>query len=136
MTFKSGTLLPAILSLLLGGMACLFSPPAGPPDVSQYHTPVDSAYKVIENLQLAYERKDIDRFMECLHPEFEFLLLETDWDDYTLDGFVDHSWGIDLEEELTGNMFASDSADVIELMIDGNSETVWYGDSTEVTLQP
>lgn len=115
--------------------ACIFAPDAEDDGKSIYYSPVDEAYKVVANLQLAYERKDIDRYMECLDPEFEFLLLETDWKDYTGNGQIDESWGIDIEEEFTGNMFASDNADVVELVIEGNSEYPWYGDSLGTTLE-
>ena len=124
------------LFVVLVGSACLFSPDEtteGNP--SEYYSPTDSAYKVIANFLLAYQTKNIDEYMNCLDSEFEFKLLETDWADYTGDGNIDESWGIDLEEEFTTNMFSSPNADIIELTLDGNSETIWYGDSTGTTLQ-
>jgi len=126
----------ALVFVTLVVSACLFSPEETTQgNQSEYYSPVDSAYKVLANFKLAYLTKDIYRYVECLDEEFEFLLLETDWADYTGDGNIDQSWGFDLEEEFTGNMFASDSADIIELTLDGNSETIWYGDSTGSTLQ-
>ena len=125
-----------VVLIILIGSACLFSPEETVQgDQSTYYSPVDSAYKVIANFQRAYETKDINEYMDCLHEEFEFMLLETDWADYTGDGNIDQSWGYDLEEEYTGNMFSSPNAETIELTLDGNSETIWYGDSTGTTLQ-
>ena len=91
-----------LVTLALVGSVCLFSPESGDePGQSGYHSPVDAAYKVVDNLQLAYQTKDIDAYLECLHEEFEFLLLETDWDDYTGNGEIDESWGRDIEESMT-----------------------------------
>ena len=134
--YKRKPLLIMVVTLVLAGSACLFSPDNGdvaPP--SGYHSPVDSAYKVLENFQLAYQTKNIDRYMDCLHEEFEFMLLEVDWNDYTGNGEIDESWGRDIEESFTTNMFSSPDAEIIELILEGNSETVWYGDPTGETLQ-
>ncbi len=78
------------LTVLLAGSACLFSPDKGedPPE-SGYYTPADSAWKVLHNFQLAYETQNIDAYLDCLHEEFEFILLEVDWDDYDGDGIID-----------------------------------------------
>lgn len=137
MSLKKGKLLVVtVLSVILVGSACLFSPSTGDdPPPTGYHSPVDSAYKVIENFELAYETKNMAAYMECLHEEYEFKLLEVDWDDYDGDGIIDESWGLDIEEDMTQNMFTSTNAEIIELTLDGNSESVWFGDSTHVTLQ-
>jgi len=133
---KKRTLLMVVVTLALVGSACLFSPESGTePGESGYYSPVDSAYKVVANLQLAYQTKDIDAYLECLHEEFEFMLLETDWDDYTGNGEIDESWGRDIEESMTRNMFSSPDAENIELTLEGNTESIWYGDSTGVTLE-
>jgi len=122
--------------LLLGGSACLFSPESGDGPVDPgYYTPADSAWKVLANFQLAYQTRNIEAYKDCLDEEFEFILLEVDWDDYDGDGLIDQSWGRDIEEEFTTNMFESDSAEVIELTLTGSSETPWYGDPTGNTLQ-
>jgi hypothetical protein len=124
------------LTVLLAGSACLFSPDKGDGDVqSGYYTPADSAWKVLHNFQLAYETKNIDAYLDCLHEEFEFILLEVDWDDYDGDGIIDESWGRDLEEQFTTSMFSSPAAEVIELTLNGTGESIWYGDSTLTTLQ-
>lgn len=128
-------LLMMVVTLVLAGSACLFAPDdGGTGGSSEYHSPVDTPQKLLDNFQLAYQTKNIDHYMECLHEEFEFMLLETDWDDYTGDGVDDESWGRDTEEEYTGNMFASSEAEVVDLTLTGNIETEWYGDSTGVTL--
>lgn len=135
--FSNGTrVIYTALTVLLAGSACLFSPDKGedPPE-SGYYTPADSAWKVLHNFQLAYETQNIDAYLDCLHEEFEFILLEVDWDDYDGDGIIDQSWGRDLEEQFTNNMFSSTDAEVIELTLNGTAETYWPGDSTLTTLQ-
>jgi hypothetical protein len=125
-----------LITLLLAGSACLFSPSSsGRTQTSDYYSPVDTPEKLLANFKLAYQTKNIDAYMACLHSEFEFKLLETDWNDYTGDGVIDKSWGRDIEESYTGKMFASSKAEVIELTLDGNTQTIWYGDSTGTTLQ-
>jgi len=129
----TGLAVVTVFALLLS--ACLFAPDKTSPGESEFYSPADSAWKVVANLELAYKTKNFDEYMNCLHEEFEFMLLETDWDDYDGDGFIDESWGRDLEEEFTGNMFSSPDADIIELTLTGNDESPWYGDSTWTTLQ-
>ena len=132
---NSKALIISIVSLALAGSACLFSPDSGTGEESEYHSPVDTPAKLMENFLLSYQTKNIDAYMDCLHDEFEFVLLETDWDDYTGDGNIDHSWGRDIEESMTGRMFASSLAESVVLTLDGNQESVWYGDSTGTTIQ-
>jgi hypothetical protein len=132
---KRTTVLVVIAAAVLMMSACLFSPDSKPSGDSDFYSPADSAWKVVANLELAYQTKNLDEYMNCLDSEFEFMLLETDWDDYDGDGLIDESWGIDVEEQFTGNMFSSPEADVIELTLTGDNESVWYGDSTGTTLQ-
>ena len=122
--------------LLLAGTACIFSPePGDGPGDPGFYTPADSAWKVLHNFQLAYQTQNIEAYKECLHEEFEFILLETDWDDYDGDGVIDQSWGRDREELYTTNMFNSSRAEVIELTLNGSGQSVWYGDPTGTTYQ-
>lgn len=124
-----------ITSALLASTACLFSPQSGDGDPDPgFYTPADSAWKVMANFQLAYQTQNIDAYLECLDDEFEFLLLEVDWDDYDGDGIIDQSWGRDIEESYTTNMFNSPEAEIIELTLNGNSEYVWPGDPSGQTL--
>lgn len=134
--YKGKALLMTVVTLALVGSACLFSPNKGKNKTpSMYHSPVDTPVKLLENFVLAYQTKNINAYMDCLHGEFEFKLLEVDWDDYTGNGEIDESWGRDLEELYTGNMFASQDAEEINLTLEGNNETIWFGDSTGTTLQ-
>lgn len=133
---RSRVLALTVISVLLAGTACLFSPDSGEGTGDPgYYTPADSAWKVLHNFQLAYQTQNLDAYLNCLHEEFEFILLEVDWDDYDGDGIEDQSWGRDIEEEFTTNMFNSQEAEVIELTLNGNSEQPWYGDPTGQTLQ-
>lgn len=137
MSLRKGKLLVVtVISLILVGSACLFNPDEKETSGDTgYHSPVDSAYKVIENFELAYETKNMDAYMDCLHEEYEFMLLEVDWDDYNGDGIIDESWGLDIEEAMTSNLFSSTNAEIIELILEGNNQTTWYGDHTGATLQ-
>jgi len=132
---KRKVVLTTVVTLVLAGSACLFSPPDIDIGGSDYYSPVDTPDKLLANFKLAYTTKNLEACMECLHEEFEFMLLEVDWKDYTGNGEIDQSWGRDIEESMTANMFGSTDAEIIELTLDGNTETVWYGDSTGVTLQ-
>lgn len=125
----------AITAVIIAGTACLFSPESGGTGSSDYYTPADSAWKVLHNFQLAYQTQNIDAYKNCLHDEFEFILLEVDWDDYDGDGIIDQSWGRDLEELYTTNMFNSPEAEIIDLTLEGTGESVWYGDPSGQTLQ-
>ncbi len=133
---KTGIMQVVIAAILIGS-GCLFSPEPDPtpPDTSEYHSPVDTPTKLLENFQLAYETKNIEAYMDCLHEEFEFMLLEVDWDDYTGNGEIDQSWGRDIEENMASNMFASTDAEIVDLTLEGSSEVVWYGDPSGETLQ-
>lgn len=110
-----------------------FSPATGEPQGIQYHNPVDSAYKVLENLQYAYVSRDIGHYLDCFRDDFEFHLQEIDWDDYDGDGVIDEYWGLDLEEEFHILMFNNVSS--IDLTLAGTSESPWTGDSTGLSLQ-
>ncbi|PIE51575.1 hypothetical protein CSA37_11270 [Candidatus Fermentibacteria bacterium] len=132
---KSRTLVAALVFAGLLGTACLFSPDPNNGTSVGFYSPVDSAWKVIYNFQLAYETKNFDEYQKCLHDEFEFILLEQDWGDYNGDGVIDESWGKDLEELYTQRMFQSDNADVIELILTGTNESPYYGDTTGATVQ-
>ncbi len=125
-----------VTSAILASTACLFSPESGGTGEDPgYYTPADSAWKVLANMQLAYQTHNTDAYVDCLHDEFEFKLLEVDWDDYDGDGIIDESWGKDLEELFTTNMFNSPEAEIIELTLNGNSEYEWPGDPTHETIQ-
>jgi len=123
-----------ITAVIISGCWNPFSPAqnSNPPPV-QYHVPVDSAYKVLENLQYAYISRDIGHYLDCFRDDFEFHLLEIDWDDYDGDGIIDDYWGLDLEEEFHIMMF--DNVSSIELSLSGTQQSPWTGDSTGLSLQ-
>lgn len=122
-----------VTAVIVSGCWNPFSPDTEPGDEIQYHSPVDSAYKALENLQYAYISRDIDHYMDCFRDDFEFHLLEIDWDDYNGDGLIDEYWGLDLEEEFHILMF--DNVFSIELLLSGTSQSPWTGDSTGLSLQ-
>jgi hypothetical protein len=82
-----------------------------------YHEFCDSAYKVLENLELAYKSMDLEHYLMCFREDFEFFLLEADWDDYDGDGVEDQSWGLDLEEQFHEQLFEGGIVDNITLSL-------------------
>jgi hypothetical protein len=104
----------------------------GDPVPPNYHEYCDSAYKVVENLELAYVSKDLDSYIDCFRDDFEFHLLEQDWDDYNGDGFEDQYWGLDIEENFHETLF--ENVEVIELTFQGDFEDPWTQDTTATIL--
>ena len=119
-----------ITAVIVSGCWNPFSPNTGSPPPVQYWNPVDSAYKVLENLEYAYISRDIGHYLDCFRDDFEFHLLEIDWDDYNGDGLIDEYWGLDMEEEFHISMFNSTNVTTIDLTINGISQSPWTGDST------
>ncbi len=124
-----------ITAVIVSGCWNPFSPKTGDPVEVQYWDPVDSAYKVLENLQYAYISRDIGHYLACFRDDFEFHLLEIDWADYTGNGVIDEYWGLDLEEEFHISMFQSTNVTTIDLVLSGTSEYPWTGDPTGQSLQ-
>lgn len=120
-----------IAAIIVAGCWNPFSPDTGDPSPVQYYTPVDSAWKVLKNLEYAYISRDIDHYLACFRGDFEFHLLEIDWADYTGNGEIDEFWGIDTEEEFHILMFNAVSA--IELTLSGTTEYPWTGDTLQTS---
>ncbi len=123
-----------ITAVIASGCWNPFSPQTDPnPPVQQYHNPVDSAYKVLENLEYAYTSRDIVHYLDCFRDDFEFHLMEIDWDDYDGDGTLDTYWGLDQEEAFHILMFNNVSS--IDLSLNGNQQSPWTGDPTGQSYQ-
>lgn len=88
---------------------------------------IDSAYKVIENLEYAYNTMDADLYMSCFRNDFEFHY----WNDPSTP-YQDTTWGYTSEDSLHRNMFSS--ASKIQLDLYGTSSAPWSGDSTGQSL--
>ncbi len=121
----------SVLTALLLAMACLTGPDNYTPPSAPWE-PVDSAWKVIENLEYAYETKDIDLYMSCFREDFEFHLMEL-YIPPAYSPMQDSSWGYAAEEQIHQNMFTN--VPLIELTLSGNSEYPWIGDSTGQSYQ-
>ena len=119
-----------ITAVIVSGCWNPFSPDTEESEGIQYHNPVDSAYKVLENLEYAYISRDIGHYLACFRDDFEFHLLEIDWFDVNGDGTIDEYWGLDMEEEFHISMFNSTNVTTIDLTINGTSQYPWTGDST------
>lgn len=117
-------------TVILAGCWNPFSPNTEEGEEDQYFDSPDSVYKVLANFELAWNQQNHDRYMETLDQTFEFHLLETDWADYDGDGVEDQSWGISIEEQFTQALF--ENAFNVELVLNGNEEYPWTGDTTGV----
>ncbi len=132
-TIKPMVIAAAALAVVLAaGCWNPFSPDTEPGEEIQYFNPADSAWKVLKNLEYAYISRDLDHYTDCFREDFEFHLLEVDFDDYDGDGILDEFWGKSLEEEFHEVMFTQVTA--IELTLTGTQESPWSGDSTGVAL--
>ncbi len=128
LTARRTALLALAAAVLLTGCWNPFSPDSGDGGQDQvYHEFCDSAYKVLENLELAYKSMDLDHYLMCFRDDFEFFLLETDWADYDGDGQTDQSWGLDLEEQFHEVLFEGGEVDQITLTLN-IPQGVPYGD--------
>ncbi|MCD4776516.1 MAG: hypothetical protein K8S15_10775 [Candidatus Aegiribacteria sp.] len=121
-------IISATVSAILISVACtdttgpVGKAPQGPP-----WSPVDSSWKIIDNLEFSYNIRDVDLYMSCFREDFEFhpLLVGSLWCESARQ---DSCWGYEFEELCHQNMF--ESTDSIELVVDGNHVTPWTGDST------
>ncbi len=89
----------------------------------QYHSPIDSAYKAIENLNYAYVSRDIAHYLNCFRSNFVFYY-ESNGD--TL------NWGFDTEESIHISIF--NQVCKLELTLSGSEEYPWSADTTGSTL--
>ena len=125
----------AACALALSGCWNPFDPDEGDdPPPSVYYDFCDSAWKCVANLEYAYTARDIDLYLACFRDDFEFHLLQVDWDDYNGDGIDDTYWGLDLEEQFHEAMFPA--VVLIELSFgSGVQWQPWSGDPTGQSLQ-
>jgi len=86
--------------------------------------PPDSAWKVVENLEYAYNTMDLDLYMSCFRDDFEFHLLECGWPPPP----PPEPWGYSTEEAIHDSMFGY--VNDIDLTFSGSAEWLWSGDST------
>lgn len=108
--------------VLLGGLSgCIFDPDR---DDGTPEDPLATAPGVITQLEDAYRRKDIDRYLECLVDTFEFHLVPRDVND----AWPSPTWGKVEEERMHRNMFSR--MDHIELTLVGDSASK-IGDDPE-----
>lgn len=110
---------------VLMSVACLTGPDDSTPPGPPWET-IDSSWKVIDNLEYAYNAMDIDLYMSCFREDFEFHLLW--YNPFGKPAKQDSFWGYDIEELFHQNMFAY--VDSIELSLSGTQENPWSGDTT------
>ncbi len=122
-----------LIGLFMAGIAGCGSDATGISPPVLPHEPVDAAWKAVENLEYAYNMQDIDLVEATLDADFMHHLDEEYWDDYDGDGIIDTYWGPDLEVVFTEYLF--DTADVVEMILTGEDEWPWAGDSTGQSLE-
>lgn len=111
-----------LLCVIISSLTLLACNPVEPyPGI--FHSPVDSPHKALENLELAYDLRDMDGYMDCFRNDLEF---------YSVSNLDTLSWGIDTEEYLHFSMFGYVSG--VELTLSGNEEYPWSADTTGSTL--
>lgn len=117
-----------LIGLFMAGIAGCGSDATGiyPPVLP--HSPVNAAWKAVENLEYAYITMDLELVEVTLDPDFFHHLDEEDWADYNGDGIIDEGWGLDLELEWFENLF--ETADAIDMGFYGDEEYTWEEDST------
>jgi len=130
LTARRTALLALGAAVLLTGCWNPFSPDETNTGGDQvYHETCDSAYKVLENLELAYKSMDLDHYLMCFRDDFEFHLLECDYDDYNGDGIEDTYWGLDKEEQFHESLFESGDVTQVSLNLNIPASGVPYGDA-------
>jgi hypothetical protein len=92
---------------------CIFSPSKVPPDKppNAYREPT-SPDSVLENLQVAYRRKEIEPYAKLLAPEFIFKFIPTDVQDL---GLEKDFWTRDQDSTGTGNLFRTNQVSAIRI---------------------
>ena len=126
-SIRSRILITILISITVGS-GC-FSGPSSPvvPEPAPWNNP-DSAWKVIYNLEIAYNTMDIELYMSCFREDFEFTYF-----DFSIPDPWTITWGYDTEEEKHQNMFTS--VPDIDLEMSGDYQSPWTGDSTGASLQ-
>lgn len=97
------------------------------------HSPVNQCWKALENFEYSYNTSDITLLDATLDLDFQWVLAETDWDDYNGDGIIDTCFTRDMYLSMTSDLFTG--AETIELTLEGSGEVVWPGDSTGQTIE-
>lgn len=96
-SLKLALITVALLSMTAAG--CIFSPSPGndpPPPVEQYE-PIVNPVSLINNLKLAYQKRDYDKFATLFHPDYQFRYLNQN--------LVEEYWGLDEELKIHRRMF-------------------------------
>lgn len=97
------------------------------------HDPVDEGWKAVQNFEYSFNTKDLILLEETLDPEFVLYLNEEDWFDYNGDGILDTV--LTEEQYLQSISTLFETYEVIELDLNGEFESPWYGDPSGQTLQ-
>ena len=116
----------SLISVLVVLIACssVVDPPSGTWPGGYYEP--DSDWKVVENLEYAYNAKDLSHYMSCFREDFVFHLSPL------CSQPPDTTWDFDVEQQFHEAMFGF--VDDIDLEFTGNMEYIWSGDSTGQSL--
>ncbi len=90
-----------------------FNPEMKKPDNSFVQYDSSSPNTVLENLENAYNRKDLNLYLSCFSDSFKFVLIATEQNiigvDADNDGISDSWWGLEQEKEYHRNLFGTGS---------------------------
>jgi len=89
----------------------------------KYNHPVDSVWKIIENLEYSYHYININEYVRCFRSDFEF--------NYISNGDT-LSWGFETEQQIHQSMF--NQIDEVWFTLLGSEQYPWSGDTTGATL--
>lgn len=118
---------PAIIALLICSFTACEDDPAGPGpavDDSLFYYCTDSAWKVVHNLEYAYDHRDLDLYLTCFTEDFEYWFI-----DYMLPVPEPVFWGLEMETLCHESLFTSSEIDSIRLALVGSSDVPWSGSS-------
>lgn len=104
---KTTLRLALLITVIIGAFAaagCIFSPET-PEDIVKDPITPDSPENVIFNLELSYNKRDINLYKQCLSPQFTFYFNPIDVGN-DVDGYIiPDSWGYEEDWLATQNMF-------------------------------
>lgn len=119
--FNTFSLISSIVIMLVFITAC--NPVEQYVPEINYHSPVDSTYKLLENLAYSYTGFELNEYLNCLHENYEFMYFS---------GTDTLSWGLDTEHSITDSLFSQ--ACQIDLSLNGTQEYPWDEDTTGATM--
>ncbi len=119
-------LVAAAFAILVCSFAACGDDPSGPGVVdSLFYQNTDSAWKVVRNLEYAYNHRDLDLYLTCFPDDFEYWYI-----DYMLPEPDSAFWGLEFETLCHESLFTTSEIDSITLTFLGDEDIPVSPDST------